>query len=74
MRVTHVIFDLDGTLFGETLFDEVEYILEQFKEMGVQQSVASFNPHALFYCQRYRINKYAPRRPNIIGKIIIIFK
>lgn len=57
-QVKCVIFDLDGTLFGETLFNDAETILKKFNEAGVKQALASFNPHANFYCKRYGIDKY----------------
>jgi phosphoglycolate phosphatase-like HAD superfamily hydrolase len=53
-----IIFDLDGTLMGETLFPQSVQLLESFKQQGIKQSMASMNPHAKFFCDRYGISKY----------------
>lgn len=58
-RVKCVIYDLDGTLFGETLFPHAEKILETIHQLpDVKQALATFNPYASFYCSRYGLDKY----------------
>jgi len=52
------IFDLDGTIFYETIFDDVFEILEKLKNSNVKMAIASYNPHAKFFCNRYDIEKY----------------
>jgi predicted phosphatase len=53
-----VIFDLDGTIVYETIFDDVFEILHQFKLNNVKMAIASYNPYAEFFCNRYDITKY----------------
>ena len=53
-----VVYDFDGTLFGESLFVEGEKVLKAVQIMGIKQSMATFNPHASFYIQRYGLQSF----------------
>jgi phosphoglycolate phosphatase-like HAD superfamily hydrolase len=57
-KIRCVIFDFDGTLFGETIFPHAEILLRQIHELNIKQALATFNPHIKFYCERYGIGKY----------------
>mgnify|MGYP001021963569 CR=1 FL=1 len=57
-EVKCVMWDLDGTLFEETLLDDAETILSCLKSLGINQSLLTLNPYAQFYCQRYGLNQY----------------
>lgn len=52
------IFDIDGTIIDETIFDDIFEILEKLKNNDVKMSIASYNPYAKFFCNRYDIEKY----------------
>lgn len=52
------IFDLDGTIFYETIFDDVIEILKQLYDNNIKMAIASYNPYAEFFCNRYDITKY----------------
>jgi hypothetical protein len=53
-----IIYDFDGTLFGESLFSEGERILKIMSDLGIKQSMATFNRCAPFYIKRYDIGQY----------------
>jgi hypothetical protein len=58
IKYSLAIFDLDGTIFYETIFDDVFEILHQFKLNNIKMAIASYNPYAEFFCNRYDITKY----------------
>lgn len=53
-----VIFDLDQTLRGETLFDDAEYVIKELAKNDMRMAVASFNKYADWLCGRYGIDKH----------------
>lgn len=53
-----VVFDLDRTLFYETIFEQVFCILSNLRRLNLCMSIASFNPCAEWLCDRYDIKKY----------------
>ena len=53
-----IIFDLDHTLFYETIFPQVEEILNYVRNNNIYMSMASHNNFALSYCKRYGMDKY----------------
>lgn len=57
-RIKCIIFDFDGTLFGETIFPNAEVLLKQIHDLNVKQALATFNPHVQFFCDRYGISQY----------------
>lgn len=58
MSIKVVIFDLDQTLINETICQETEIVLQTLKKHQISMSVASFNVHAKWFCDRYDISKY----------------
>ena len=52
------IFDMDQTLFHETIYPNVKSILRTLKNANVRMAIASFNEHAKWLCDRYDISKY----------------
>ena len=63
------IFDWDGTIMDETLFSQIPILLEELRTYDHRMSIASFNPHVSFYCNRYGLSGYfdcvVGRRPKI---------
>jgi predicted phosphatase len=57
-RYKLVIFDMDQTLIDETLYLDAEYIIKHFNKFNINMSIASFNKHAQWFCDRYDISKY----------------
>ena len=53
-----VVFDLDQTLVNETLCHDTENVLKILKKSGYHLSIASFNKHATWFCDRYNISQY----------------
>lgn len=52
------VFDMDGTMFYETIFDDVFDIVKNFKRLNINMAVASYNPCAKWLCDRYDITQY----------------
>jgi magnesium-dependent phosphatase-1 len=52
------IFDMDQTLVDQTIYEDVFHIVKKFKELNIKMAIASYNPHALWLCDRYDITKY----------------
>ena len=53
-----VIFDLDQTLRGETLFTDAEFVIKELAKNKINMAIASFNKYADWFCNRYDITKY----------------
>jgi magnesium-dependent phosphatase-1 len=49
------IFDMDQTLVDETLYHDVEDVLEHLKKNNIKMAIASYNPYAQWLCERYSI-------------------
>lgn len=58
MSIKLVIFDMDKTLRDETLFSQVPNILTYLKEKNIHMAIASLNPYAEWFCERYNIKQY----------------
>lgn len=53
-----IIFDMDKTLFDETLYEDIPKILENLHKKRYRMAIASYNPFAKWLCDRYSITKY----------------
>lgn len=52
------IFDMDQTLVDQTIYEDVFFIVQKFKELKIRMAIASYNPYAAWLCDRYDITKY----------------
>lgn len=53
-----IVFDMDETLFHETLYEQVFGILEEISKKNIHMAIASYNKFCTFFCDRYDISKY----------------
>jgi magnesium-dependent phosphatase-1 len=53
-----VIFDCDQTLVDQSIYKDVQDVVEKLSQLKIKMAIASYNPYAKWLCDRYDITKY----------------
>jgi phosphoglycolate phosphatase-like HAD superfamily hydrolase len=53
-----VIFDCDQTLVDQSIYKDVQDVVEKLSKLKIKMAIASYNPYAKWFCDRYDITKY----------------